>query len=74
MAQGPFRARIYGVRYVISFTVFAATLPLVALIYSRWGFDVLFNVLAGAAFTIFAAAWQLPRVLPAPAATRLAAA
>jgi MFS family permease len=66
MAQGPYRARIYGVRYVISFTVFAATLPLVAFIYSRWGFDTLFHVLAISAAVIFAAAWALPQTLPKP--------
>ena len=72
MAQGPFRARIYGVRYVISFSVFAAALPFVAFIYSRWGFDTLFYVLALSAAIIFAAAWQLPRVLPSPVAQALA--
>ena len=64
MAQGEFRARVYGVRYVLSFTVFAAALPLIGLIYSRFGFDALFRVLAVSAVVILVAAWHLPRVLP----------
>ena len=48
-ARGPYRARIYGVRYVVSFTVRAATLPLIAFVYSTWGFDTLFRILAAAA-------------------------
>ena len=67
MAQGDMRARIYGVRYVVSFTVLAAALPLIAFVYERWGFDTLFQVLSVAALLILAAVTQLPRRLPAPA-------
>lgn len=67
MASGSARARIYGVRYVVSFTALAATLPLIAVVYERWGFDVLFAVLAGAAFVILCAVSLLPRKLPSPA-------
>jgi MFS family permease len=67
MAQGDMRARIYGVRYVVSFTVLAAALPLIAFIYEQWGFDALFRVLAFAALLILAAVWQLPSRMPAPA-------
>ena len=66
MASGPFRARIYGVRYVVSFTVLAAALPLIAFVYDHWGFDVLFRILAGAALVIFTAVACLPRRLPTP--------
>jgi hypothetical protein len=61
------RARIYGVRYVVSFSVLAAALPLIAFVYERWGFDTLFQVLSVAAMLILAAVTQLPRRLPAPA-------
>ena len=64
MAQGEFRARVYGVRYVLSFSVFAAALPLISFIYATWGFDTLFRVLALSAAIILLAAWQLPKVLP----------
>ncbi len=66
MASGPFRARIYGVRYVVSFTALAATLPLIAFVYDNWGFDALFRILALAAAVIFSAVACLPRRLPTP--------
>lgn len=68
MASGPFRARIYAVRYVVSFTVLAIALPLIAIVHERWGFDVLFLILAGAAAVILAAVACLPARLPAPPA------
>ncbi len=67
MASGEFRARVYAVRYVVSFTVLALTLPFVALVYDRWGFDTLFRLLAASALAIFAAVACLPRKIPAPA-------
>ncbi|WP_425405080.1 MFS transporter [Hwanghaeella sp.] len=65
-ASGPFRARIYGVRYVVSFSVLAATLPLIGFVYHNWGFDTLFRILAVAAVIILAAVALLPRKLPTP--------
>jgi len=67
MASGPMRARIYGVRYVVSFTVLAAALPLIAVIHERWGFDMLFYVLAGAAMATILVVALLPRELPTAA-------
>ena len=37
LAAGEFRARVYGVRYVVSFTALAASLPLIAFVYERLG-------------------------------------
>ncbi len=68
MAEGEYRARVYGVRYVVSFTVLAAALPMIAFIYENWGFDALFRVLAVSAAVILCAVALLPRRLPAPAA------
>jgi len=68
MASGPFRARVYAVRYVVSFTVLAATLPFVAVVYDNWGFDTLFRLLAAAALAVLVAVACLPKRLPAPAA------
>ncbi len=68
LANGPARARIYGVRYVVSFTSLAASLPLIALIYGQWGFDRLFLVLAAAAALTLSIALLLPRRLPEPPA------
>ena len=67
MAAGEFRARIYGVRYVVSFSVLAVVLPLIGVVHDRWGFDTLFLILAAAAAVILAAVACLPRQLPTPA-------
>ena len=64
LAEGEWRARIYGVRYVVSFTVLAAALPLIAFIYENWGFDALFRVLAVSAAIILGAVLMLPQRLP----------
>jgi MFS family permease len=66
MAHGEFRAQIYGVRFVVSFTVLAATLPLVGFVYNSWGFDTMFRLLAVAAVVLLATVACLPRRLPAP--------
>ncbi len=66
MAVGEYRARAYGIRYVVSFTALAATLPLISLVYENWGFDVLFQILAGAASVLLLGAVILPRKLPVP--------
>jgi MFS family permease len=65
LAEGEYRARIYGVRYVVSFTVLAASLPLIAFVYRHWGFDALFRVLTVSAAVILAAVAMLPKRLPA---------
>lgn len=72
-ASGAYRARIYGVRYVVSFTVLAVALPLIAFVYQNWGFDTLFRILAGAAVVILIAVTILPRRLPTPEAAPVAA-
>ncbi len=68
MAQGEARARVYAIRYVVSFTALAAALPLIAFVYEGWGFDTLFRLLSVTAFVIFIAVSLLPRRMPAPAA------
>lgn len=65
-ASGAYRARIYGVRYVVSFTVLAASLPMIAFVYKNWGFDTLFVILACAGLVILAAVMVLPKTLPTP--------
>jgi len=68
MASGAARARVYGIRYVVSFTALAAALPLIAFVYERWGFDTLFYVLSAAAAAIFLLVSCLPSRLPAASA------
>ncbi|MES2750201.1 MAG: MFS transporter [Pseudomonadota bacterium] len=67
MASGEARARIYGVRYVVSFTALAAALPLIGFVYENYGFDTLFRLMASAAVIIFIAVACLPSRLPTPA-------
>ena len=66
MASGDFRARVYGVRYVVSFTSLAIALPLIGSIHKRWGFDKLFVVLSACAVIILCAVFLLPQRLPSP--------
>lgn len=70
MASGSFRARVYGVRYVVSFTVLAAALPLIAFVHERFGFDTLFRLLAAAAAATIVIVSRLPRRLPSPVAAQ----
>ncbi len=72
MASGAFRARIYAIRYVVSFSVLALALPMIAFVYQNWGFDALFRILAGAAVVILIAVSILPRKLPSPDAQSVA--
>ena len=67
LASGPARARTYAVRYVVAFTVLAASLPLIAFVHATYGFDMLFRVMAVAASVILVATACLPARLPAPA-------
>jgi len=67
MASGTARARIYGIRYVVSFSVLAASLPLISFVYGNWGFDRLFIILAVAAFIVLTAVLCLPKKLPSAA-------
>jgi MFS family permease len=64
MNSGPAHARIYGVRYIISLTVLAASLPMIAFVHSNWGVDALFLILAAAALVILVAVFTLPKKLP----------
>lgn len=73
MASGTYRARIYGIRYVVAFSVLAMSLPLIAFVYEYWGFDMLFRILAGAAMLILCAVMALPHRLPTPDTTSVAA-
>ena len=56
------RSLVYGVRYVLTFTVMASALPLIGWIHAAWGFATLFAVLAGASGLIFCSVLMLPRI------------
>ena len=61
ITKSEWRARIYGIRFVVNFTVMASTLPVIAGIHAAWGFGMLFVVMAVAAGATFAAVLMLPR-------------
>ena len=69
MAKSEFKASVYGVRYVISFAVWAVVVPLISFIHLNYEFDYLFYILAFCALCIFIAVTTLPKQLPNPEAT-----
>ncbi len=65
------RSRAYALRSVVSFSVMASTLPLVAWMHGAWGFNMLFGVLSLSATLIFLSVLFLPaseKPVPAPLA------
>jgi len=61
VVQSEWRSRAYALRYLVTFSVMASAVPLIAWIHSHWGFDRLFAVLAVAAACIFLAVLMLPK-------------
>ena len=71
ITKSEWRSRVFSLRYIVTFTVMASTLPFVAGVHASWGFGALFVVMAVAAAGVFAAALMLPRtgaVIGQPAA------
>lgn len=69
IAHSNWRSRAYALRSVVSFSVMASSLPLVAWIHGAWGFNMLFGVLSLSATLIFLAVLLLPaseKSVPAP--------
>ncbi len=60
ITRSEWRSRVFGLRYIVTFSVSASAVPLIAWIYGFWGFDTLFWVLTAAASTIFIAVSLLP--------------
>jgi len=46
LARSEWRARVFSVRYVITFSIAATAVPMIGGIHSNWRFDALFSVLA----------------------------
>ncbi len=61
ITKSGWRSRVYSLRYIVTFSVMATTLPVIAGIHAGWGFGALFVVMAIAAGAIFTAALMLPR-------------
>ncbi len=60
MARSEWRSRAYALRYLVTFSVMASAVPLIGWVHGNWGFERLFQILAFAAVTIFAATLLLP--------------
>ena len=56
------RSRVFALRYILTFSVSATVVPMIAWIHGSWGFAILFMVLSGAAGLNFAAVLMLPRI------------
>ena len=63
IANSAWRSRLYAIRYIVTFSVMASTLPVIAGIHASWGFSALFAVMAVAAGCILAAVLMLPRTV-----------
>jgi MFS family permease len=60
VTQSEWRSRVYGLRYVVTFSVMACAVPLVAWLHINWGFSALFGVMAVSAACILASVLMLP--------------
>jgi len=65
ITQSEWRSRVYALRYIVTFSVMASSIPIIAWIHDRWGFNALFTMLSAAAICILTAVLMLPRALSA---------
>ena len=70
ITRSEWRSRVYGFLYIVTFSVMALSVPLVAWIHARWGFDSLFTLLSAAAACVCIFAFMLPRVRSADVQTQ----
>lgn len=61
ITRSEWRSRVYGLRYIVTFSVMASAVPLIAWLHANWGFAALFVVMALAAGCVFVAVLLLPR-------------
>ena len=61
ITKSAWRSRVYSIRYIVTFSVMASTLPVIAGIHASWGFGALFVAMVIAASGILAAVLTLPR-------------
>ena len=65
ITKSEWRSRVYAFRYIVTFSVSASSVPFIAWIHARWGFDRLFLILSIAAVFILFAVLMLPREVSA---------
>jgi MFS family permease len=63
ITRSEWRSRVYALRYIVTFSVMASSVPIIAWIHARWGFDSLFIMLSAAATGIFGSVILLPRAI-----------
>ena len=63
IARSEWRARAYALRYIVTFSVMASTVPLIGWVHGLWGFETLFPMLSVAAVAIFVAVLFIPTKL-----------
>ncbi len=61
MTHSEWRSRIFALRYIVTFSVTATAVPLIAWVHGTWGFNTLFGLLSAAAFLIFLAVSLMPK-------------
>lgn len=63
VAKSAWRSRILAIRYTITITIMASSVPFIAWVHGNWGFDRLFVILSVAAILICAAVSTLPAAI-----------
>lgn len=61
ITKSEWRSRVYAFRYIVTFSVMASSVPLIAGIHAKWGFDTLFAILSGATALVFVIVLMLPK-------------
>lgn len=66
ITRSEWRSRAYALRYVITFSVSATAIPLIAWIHAEWGFVILFIMMAIGAAGTFTVVFFLPNAVAKP--------
>ena len=70
IARSEWRARAYALRYIVTFSVMASTVPLIGWVHGLWGFETLFPMLSMAAVLTLVAVFFIPTKLAAATAAQ----
>jgi MFS family permease len=62
VAKSQWRSRALAARYIVTFSISATAIPMIAWVHANWGFDIFFLILAVAAAAISAIVLFLPRL------------
>jgi len=62
VTNSDWRSRALAARYIITFSVSATAIPMIAWTHTTWGFGAFFMILGGTAIAIFGFVCFLPKV------------